>query len=48
LKARGVRSPEDWFAHALATAENDLGADGRSDLRTDTPPAKKRTFLTKV
>lgn len=48
LKARGVRSPEARFAHALATAMNSLGAEGWSYLRADTLPAVERVGLTKT
>jgi len=48
LKARGIRSPQARFAHALASAMNDLGAEGWSYLRTDTLPAEERIGLTKV
>jgi len=48
LKARGIRSPEARFAHALATAMNTLGAEGWSYLRADTLPAEERVGLTKT
>ena len=48
LKARGVRSPEARFAHALATAMNTLGAEGWSYLRADTLPAEERVGLTRT
>lgn len=48
LKAKGIRSPEARFAHALASVMNTLGAEGWSYLRTDTLPAEERVGLTKV
>jgi len=48
LKARGIRSPEARFAHALATAMNTLGAEGWTYLRADTLPAEERSGLTKT
>ena len=48
LKAKGIRSPEARFAHALASAMNDLGADGWTYVRADTLPAEERVGLTKT
>lgn len=48
LKAKGIRSPEARFAHALASAMNELGAAGWSYLRTDTLPAEERVGLTRT
>lgn len=48
LKAKGIRSPEARFAHALASAMNELGAEGWSYLRTDTLPAEERVGLTRT
>ena len=48
LKAKGIRSPEARFAHALASAMNELGAAGWSYLRTDTLPAEERAGLTRT
>ena len=46
LKARGVSSNEDRFAHALEVVMNDLGAQGWDYVRTDTLPAEERQGLT--
>lgn len=48
VKARGIRSAEARFAHALSTAMNDLGAQGWSYVRADTLPAEERVGLTKT
>lgn len=48
LKARGIRSPEARFAHALATEMNRLGAEGWTYLRSDTLPAEERVGLTRT
>lgn len=48
LKARGLRSPEARFAHALATAMNALAAEGWTYLRADTLPAEERVGLTRT
>ncbi len=48
LKAKGLRSPEARFAHALATAMNTLGKDGWDYVRADTLPAEERQGLTKT
>lgn len=45
LKARGVKSSADRFAHALQTAMNALGADGWEYQRTDTLPCEEREGL---
>ncbi|MCR8725338.1 DUF4177 domain-containing protein [Frigidibacter sp. ROC022] len=45
-KARGVKTPEDRFAHTLASLMNLHGADGWEYLRTDTLPAEERSGLT--
>jgi hypothetical protein len=46
LKARGVRSNEDRFAHALTTLMNQHASDGWEYLRTDTLPAEERVGFT--
>ena len=46
LKARGVSSNEDRFAHALETLMNELGAQGWDYVRADTLPAEERQGLT--
>ena len=46
LKARGVSSNEDRFAHALEVVMNDLGAQGWDYVRADTLPAEERQGLT--
>ena len=46
LKARGVSSNEDRFAHALETLMNEMGAQGWDYVRTDTLPAEERQGLT--
>lgn len=45
LKAQGVKSVEDRFAHALQTAMNDLGAKGWEYHRSDTLPCEERDGL---
>lgn len=46
LKARGVTSTEDRFAHALEVVMNDLGAQGWDYVRADILPAEERQGLT--
>ncbi len=46
LKAKGVRSNEDRFAHALETLMNEMGAQGWDYVRADTLPAEERQGLT--
>jgi hypothetical protein len=45
LKARGVKTAEDRFAHALESAINELAASGWEYLRTDTLPSEQREGL---
>ncbi|MEM9787224.1 MAG: DUF4177 domain-containing protein [Pseudomonadota bacterium] len=45
LKAKGIKTAEDRFAHALETEMNDLAADGWEYLRADTLPAEQREGL---
>lgn len=42
LKAKGIKTSEDRFAHALQTAMNTLAADGWEYLRADTLPSEQR------
>lgn len=46
IKAKGVRSNEDRFAHALETLMNQMGAQGWDYIRADTLPAEERQGLT--
>jgi hypothetical protein len=46
LKARGVKSPEARFAHAVETAINAAAAEGWEYLRSDTLPHEERQGLT--
>lgn len=46
LKARGVKSTEERFAHALEQEMNRLGAEGWEYLRADTLPCDERSGLT--
>jgi len=45
VKARGVKSGPDRFAHALETVMNDLATDGWEYQRTDTLPCEEREGL---
>lgn len=45
-KARGVKTTEDRFAHALTLLMNDLGAEGWDYVRADTLPCEERVGLT--
>ena len=45
LKAKGVKTAEDRFAHALETQMNELAAEGWEYLRTDTLPSEQREGL---
>ncbi len=45
LKAKGIKSAEDRFAHALETAMNELAGDGWEYLRADTLPCEQREGL---
>jgi hypothetical protein len=45
-KARGVKTPEDRFAHALTLLMNQLGADGWEYLRADSLPSEERSGFT--
>lgn len=46
LKAKGVKTPEDRFAHAVAEVMNRLAAEGWEYLRAETLPAEERTGWT--
>lgn len=45
-KAKGLKTTEDRFAHALTLAMNRMAADGWDYLRTDTLPVEERVGLT--
>ena len=45
-KARGVKTTEDRFAHALTSLMNELGAEGWDYVRADTLPCEERVGLT--
>ena len=45
-KARGVKTTEDRFAHALTSLMNQLGAEGWDYVRADTLPCEERVGLT--
>lgn len=45
-KAKGLRSAEARFAHAVSEAMNDMAADGWEYLRADTLPCEERAGLT--
>lgn len=45
-KARGLKSTEERFAHALSQVMNTLGADGWDYVRADTLPCDERSGLT--
>ncbi|MGJ8623289.1 MAG: DUF4177 domain-containing protein [Yoonia sp.] len=45
IKAKGLKTPEDRFAHALETAMNTLARDGWEYLRADTLPSEQREGL---
>lgn len=45
LKGKGIKTAEDRFANALATAMNILGAEGWEYQRTDTLPVSQREGL---
>lgn len=46
LKAKGVRSNEERFAHALEVLMNEMGAQGWDYVRADILPAEERQGLT--
>nr|WP_229836497.1 DUF4177 domain-containing protein [Aliiroseovarius zhejiangensis] len=45
-KARGVKTSEDRFAHAMTEVLNDMAADGWEYLRADTLPCDERSGFT--
>ncbi|MBU2963000.1 DUF4177 domain-containing protein [Citreicella sp. C3M06] len=45
-KARGVKSAEGRFAHAIERAMNDMAAQGWEYLRAETLPSEERSGLT--
>ncbi len=45
-KARGIKSTEDRFAHALTLLMNSLGADGWDYVRADALPCEERVGFT--
>lgn len=45
-KARGVKTTEDRFAHALMSAMNELGAEGWDYIRADALPCEERVGFT--
>ncbi len=45
-KARGLRTTEDRFAHALTMLMNRMGAEGWDYVRADTLPCDERAGLT--
>lgn len=45
LKAKGIKTAEDRFAHALETEMNRLAADGWEYVRADTLPSEQREGL---
>lgn len=46
-KARGLKTPADRFANALASLMNELAREGWDYLRADTLPSEERTGFTK-
>jgi len=46
LKAKGLRSTEDRFAHAVEVQMNDMAAHGWEFLRSETLPCDERVGLT--
>ncbi|WP_412070680.1 DUF4177 domain-containing protein [Pseudooceanicola nanhaiensis] len=45
-KAKGVKTPESRFAHALEQVMNDMAAEGWEYLRAETLPSEERSGLT--
>lgn len=45
-KARGVKTTEDRFAHALTNLMNELGAEGWEYVRSDALPCEERVGFT--
>ncbi len=46
LKAKGIKTAQDRFAHALEQTMNQMGTDGWEYQRTDTLPCEQRSGLT--
>ncbi|WP_262386391.1 hypothetical protein ROLI_011670 [Roseobacter fucihabitans] len=46
LKAKGVKTPEDRFAHAFEVVMNDMAAEGWHYQRAETLPSVERAGLT--
>ncbi|MDP5359869.1 MAG: DUF4177 domain-containing protein, partial [Paracoccaceae bacterium] len=46
VKAKGVKTAQDRFAHALQTVMNDLAAEGWEYLRAELLPSEERQGLT--
>lgn len=46
VKARGLKTPEDRFAHALQEVMNQMGAAGWEYVRAETLPSKERSGFT--
>ena len=46
VKVRGVKTPEDRFAHTLTEVVNELAREGWEYLRADTLPAEERVGFT--
>ncbi len=46
-KARGLKTPADRFANALASLMNEMARDGWEYLRADTLPSEERSGFTK-
>lgn len=46
LKARGIKTPDHRFAHALQEIMNQMGAAGWEYLRAETLPSKERSGFT--
>lgn len=46
IKAKGIKSPEDRFSHALEEIMNQYGAEGWEYLRAETLPSIERAGLT--
>lgn len=47
-KIKGVKGPEDRFAHTLMGLMNELGEDGWEYLRSETLPVEARSGLTRT
>ena len=46
LKAKGIKTAQDRFAHALEAVMNEMGAQGWEYQRADTLPSEERSGLT--